>query len=194
MGESILTFVHNFKESLAFSHSADELPLWGDVYSKAFPSMVAMLNHRADGQHQRNGIDRSIILDNSKQILVDEKVRGINKITGKVYSDIALEYLSDMDRNIQGWVCKPLLADYIAYAITPIWKCYLLPVVQLQKAWADNNEEWFLKFKKIEAKNSNGHRHWVTGSLCVPVDVLFPAIGKCLKVDFEQTEDNGFIL
>tara|TARA_Y100000310_G_scaffold255737_1_gene263300 strand:+ start:795 stop:1343 length:549 start_codon:yes stop_codon:yes gene_type:complete len=176
--------IHNFSDSLKQSHEAEDLPLWGEIYKQAFPSMVAMLNHRADGQHQRNGIDRSIILDNSKQILIDEKVRWVNKITGLVYEDIALEYLSDSEMGVSGWVCKPLLANYIAYAILPIGKCYLMPVIQLQKAWQENNELWFGEFKTIEAKNSQGGRVWKTLSLCVPVRVLFSAMGKCLRIEF----------
>ena len=34
-----------------------------------------MVDHRDDGEHQRAGIDRSVILANSKQLLIDEKVR-----------------------------------------------------------------------------------------------------------------------
>ena len=176
--------IHSFEDSLKQSHEAEDLPLWGEIYKQAFPSMVAMLNHRADGQHQRNGIDRSVILDNSKQILVDEKVRWVNKITGLVYEDIALEYFSDSERGVSGWVCKPLLANYIAYAILPIGKCYLMPVIQLQKAWQENSELWFREFKTIKARNSQMGMAWTTLSLCVPVDVLFSAMGKCLRIEF----------
>ncbi len=85
--------------------------------------------------HQRNGIDRSIVLQNGKTIWIDEKARGKNKITGKVYTDIALEFLSDEAQKTPGWVCKPLLCDYINYAIIPLGRAYLLPVQQLQTAW-----------------------------------------------------------
>lgn len=126
---------HSFKESLAFSHEADELPFWEQCYKKAFPTMQAMLNHRDDGDHQRQGIDRSVILANGKQLWIDEKVRK------KDYGDILLEYVSNDRTNAPGWVCKPLLCDYIAYAIIPSSKCYLLPVPQLQAAWVENNEK-----------------------------------------------------
>lgn len=44
------------------------------------------------GFWQKQRIDRRIILNASKQILIDEKVRGRNAITGRVYNNIALEY------------------------------------------------------------------------------------------------------
>lgn len=176
---------HNFAECLRLSHEAEDLPLWETVYRKAFPDMVAMISHRQDGDHQRQGIDRSIILNNSKQVLIDEKVRGKNGKTGRVYEDIALEFLSDSKRNVPGWVCKPLLADYIAYAIAPLGKCYLLPVIQLQQAWAVNQDKWTETYFIANAVNRYAGREWVTQSCCVPVNVLFSEIGKCLRVDFD---------
>jgi len=170
--------LHNFKESLAASHRAEDLPIWLDVYRKAFPTMRAMINHREDGDHQRNGIDRSIILENSKQLLIDEKVRF------KSYPDIALEFLSAKETSTPGWVCKPLLADYIAYAVAPIGKCYLLPVPQLQEAWRRYGEEWKAQHFIAKAINISGARRWTTLSCCVPVSKIFPAIGECLRVDF----------
>ena len=62
-----------FNECLADSHAAEDLPFWNEVYEKAFPEMIVALSHRQDGQHQRQGIDRSIVLNNSKQVLIDER-------------------------------------------------------------------------------------------------------------------------
>jgi len=180
MNPAVVSKPHIFRESLARSHAAEDLPLWEEVYRKAFPTMVSMANHRQDGYHQRLGIDRSITLANAKQILIDEKFRGRNEKTGKVYDDIALEYLSNRDRNIPGWVCKSLLADYIAYAIGPLGKCYLLPVLQLQQAWKNNSRTWLKAYQQIPAQNEG----WVTMSLCLPVPVLFKAIGNCLRIEF----------
>lgn len=180
---------HNFAESLAASHAAEDLPLWSEVYHKAFPTLAAIINHRQDGDHQRQGIDRSLILANSKQILIDEKVRWRNKKTGLVYDDIALEYLSDSERGVSGWVCKPLLCDYIAYAIAPLGKCYLLPVPQLQQAWSNNAEQWKASYKKISAVNGSGAGNkWTTLSVGIPVAVLFKEIGLCLRVEFAPVE------
>ena len=176
--------MHDFAESLASSHAASDLPIWEEIYRSSFPGFVAMVDHREDGEHQRAGIDRSVILANSKQILVDEKVRGRNKITGKVYEDIALEYLSNEGRGVPGWVCKPLRADYIAYAIAPLGRCYLLPVMQLQLAWSRNGDLWRQQYRSVRAQN-NGY---VTVSVGVPVGVVFAEVGRALRVRFKPTE------
>lgn len=181
--------VHNFAESLARSHAAEDLPCWAEAYKQAFPTMVAMVNHRADGDHQRAGIDRSITMENSKQILIDEKVRYRNEKTGEVYEDIALEFWSDAGGKTPGWVCKPLLCDYIAYAIAPLGKCYLLPVLPLQEAWRRNERDWAKEYPfVIKAPNESYGRRWVTHSRGIPVAVLFKAIGSCLRVTFTPFE------
>lgn len=167
--------IHDFQESLQSSHAASDLPIWLEIYRQAFPDLSAAIDHRQDGEHQRAGIDRSVILSNSKQILIDEKIRW------KSYPDIALEYWSDRDRKVPGWVCKPLRADFICYAIAPSGQAYLLPVPQLQQAWAIHSEEWIRLYRPaIEAKN----KRYVTVSCGVPVAVLFKAIGECLRVRF----------
>lgn len=166
--------MHDFDESLARSHSASDLPIWLEIYRKAFPDMLACLDHRQDGEHQRAGIDRSVILENSKQLLIDEKIRWT------AYNDILLEYLSSRERNVPGWVCKPLRCDYICYAFATTGKAYLLPVPQLQSAWRVHGHEWIAAYREIQARNKS----YTTISVAVPVDVLFRAIGQALRIDF----------
>jgi hypothetical protein len=176
---------HDFEQSLEFSHKSSDLPFWGECYKAAFPNMVGMHDHRQDGAHQRQGIDRSVILDTGKPIWIDEKVRGRNKLTGKCYEDIALEEWSNFERQVPGWVQKSLFADYIAYAIAPLGRCYLLPVLQLQRAWSVNSDKWKQDFPfKIKARNPG----YTTVSYGIPVSVLFPAIGDCLRVKFTPME------
>ena len=128
----------------------------------------------APKEQQRAGIDRSVILANSKQILIDEKIRM------KAYTDILLEYWSDRDRRVPGWVCKPLRCDYICYAIAPLGRAYLLPVPQLQQAWLKYSDDWRAAYRDCNAQN----RGYVTVSCPVPVADLFKAIGECLRVGF----------
>lgn len=181
--------MHDFAESLKASHAASDLPIWEEIYRQAFPSFAAMIDHRQDGEHQRAGIDRSVILENSKQILIDEKVRGRNKKTGAVYDDIALEYWSNFGARTPGWVCKPLRADFIAYAIAPLGKCYLLPVIQLQIAWDRCGEHWIDKYPPIHAKNASGYGgSYTTVSVGVPVKDVFREIGGALRVTFQPSE------
>ena len=177
---------HDFHECLARSHAADELPLWREVYEKAFPSMLSMVNHRADGDWQKAGIDRSIVLASSKVLRVDEKIRGRCAATGLVYDDILLEHTSNNVRDTPGWVCKPLLADFIAYAIAPLGRCYLLPVEQLQAAWRERGETWKHEYRKVEARNVG----YATLCTPVPVSVLFAAIGRALRFAFTPREFN----
>jgi hypothetical protein len=168
---------HNFNDSLAASHGVSDLPIWEEIYRKSFPDFLMMADHRQDGEHQRAGIDRSVILENSKQLLIDEKYRF------KDYSDIALEYLSNDRTGALGWVCKPLRCDYIAYAIGPIGMCYLLPVIQLQQAWARKGEFWKRTYFNPVAPN----RNYNTRSVAVPVNDLFAEIGRALRVEFTKT-------
>ena len=146
-----MSAVHDFSDSLAASHRASDLPIWEEIYRKSFQGFLAMVDHRQDGEHQRAGIDRSVILENSKQILIDEKIRW------KPYPDIAVEYLSNDRTGAPGWACKPLRADYIAYAIAPLGMCYLLPVIQLQQAWRRKGEIWMASCFIVRAPNRGLH-------------------------------------
>jgi len=177
--------MHDFYECLALSHKAEDNPIWNEIYQKAFPGMLGMISYRRDGFWQREGVDRGILLDTTKQIFIDEKVRGRNKYSGVVYDDILLEYLSSEEHNKPGWVCKPLRADYIAYLIAPLGRCYLLPVIQLQLAWSKYSATWLKQYDfRARAKNSG----YTTISIPIPVNVLFKAIGKQLRIDCDPFE------
>lgn len=176
--------VHDFQESLKRSHEAEDLQIWEEVYRRAFPAYTGMVSYRRDGFWQREGIDRGVLLSNTKQLFVDEKVRGRNKKTKKVYDDILLEYISCDSTGAPGWVCKPLRADYIAYLIAPLGICHLLPVIQLQNAWGKYGEKWKDEYFLIKAPN-NGYN---TLSVGVPPDVLYPAIGRELRIRFDPFE------
>jgi len=163
-----------FQQDLAFSHKAEDLPIWKQIYQKAFPGFLEMISYRESGDHQKAGIDRGVYLKNAKEVLVDEKVRRQD------YGDICLEFISNDYTQSPGWVCKPLRADFIAYAILPAKKCYLLPVYQMQQAWLNNGEKWKKKHGIIKAKNIGYSTH----SCTVPVNELFKEIGRCLRVSF----------
>jgi len=169
--------MHDFATSLAASHAVSDAPFWAEIYAKAFPGGI-MIDHRQDGEHQRAGVDRSIILPNSKQVLVDEKARFTD------YGDILLEYWSDEARKIPGWVCKPLRCDFIAYAIVPRGWCYLLPVLALQSAWRAHGDKWIEQHRRIEANNKT----YRTISVGVPLATLFAAIGQALRIQFTAME------
>jgi len=173
--------MHQFAESLEKSHKADEHAFWEQCYRQAFPSFAGMNNSREDGEHQRKGIDRLVFLSNNKTFLIDEKIRFTK------FNDIALEFEHVYNNGVKtkGWVCKPLLCDFIAYAIAPLGKCYLLPTTQLQQAWRRFNSEWLTTYQVIESKNQG----YISRSLCIPANKLYPAIGQCLRAYFDPMEE-----
>jgi hypothetical protein len=167
--------MNNFRDDLAFSHSAEGLKIWNEIYDSAFPNYLSMNNQRENGQLQHAGIDRTIILNSGKAIYIDEKVRRVD------YGDILLEYVSNDQKNTKGWAEKPLFCDYIAYAILPSGRCFLLPVPQLQKAWKENKDNWLKAYGTKKADN-----HFYNTLNCpIPTDVLLHSIHSCFEICFK---------
>lgn len=178
-----IPMLHDFQESLKRSHEQEDAEWWEFVYRSAFPSFATMYSTRSDGWWQRAGIDRVVLLKNSKQITIDEKVRL------KDWGDIALERWSDRDRKVPGWIQKNLACDYIAYAFIPSQRCYLFPFLSLRRVWIDYGHEWIKQaeqqnngFRVVEAKN----KRYVTESIAVPIEALQEAINQSMIVDWKQ--------
>jgi hypothetical protein len=167
---------HDFKQSLARSHGHADAPWWLEVYMSAFPSLQAAVNVRDDGWAQRGGIDRVLTLASGKTLTVDEKVRELD------WPDILLEYWSDYERRVPGWVAKDLACDFIAYAFVPSQTCYLLPFQTLRRAWKTNAKEWVSRYRRIEADNGR----YTTVSVPVPTDVLMTAITGAMSVSWQR--------
>lgn len=163
----------DFQEDLAWSEQASCEPFWDAVYRKAFPNMVAHMPCGGDTFSQRQGIDRIIHLANGKTLYIDEKKRR------KVYTDIALEYISSDATNAPGWIEKDLAIDYLAYAFMPISTCYLFPWPMLRRAWSQFSPQWKTKYQAIQAYNP-GYTTW---SLCVPIDILQRAVTTATVID-----------
>ena len=171
VGERSVT-VHNFKDSLALSERYTDAPWWGQVYRKAFPDFVRMATIEGPSPEQRAGIDRRIFLHSGKVLEVDEKVRAQD------WPDFLLEYQSAAEYNTPGWIVKPLLCDYIAYAYVPSHTCFLLPVQELQRAWREHGQRWIVKHRRVEAKNEG----YTTVSVAVPRDVVWAALKDAMKI------------
>ena len=163
-----------FESRLAQSHRIQDHAFWYDLYEQFFPTMVSLQTYKKYGFWQQQGIDRGIILNTSKQVLVEEKVRYANRYTGRVYEDIALEYWANYEKRKPGWVCKPLMADFILYLILPLRRAYLFPVIQLQAAWEANKTRWKAEKTTITAKNSGS----TSKSLCIPALELQSEISR----------------
>lgn len=170
--------IHDFADSLAKSQAQADAPWWFEVYRSAFPDMMAAVNVRADGWAQRGGIDRVLTLASGKTLYVDEKVREEN------WPDILLEYWSNFERKVPGWVAKDLACDFIAYAFVPSQRCHLLPFQTLRRAWRENHQAWVSNYKRIEARNSG----YTTVSVAIPTKVLLSALCDAMTVSWAKSE------
>lgn len=182
MGESILiaTPVHVFKERLARSEAQGDEPFWNAVYSKAFYNLVNHMTCTGDTQSQRQGIDRILHLAGGQTLYIDEKKRD------KDYPDILLEYISVDTTGAPGWIEKDLNIDYLAYAFMPSKRCYLLPWLQLRRAWIKFGPKWKAKYPKVEAQNPG----YKTISVAVPIEVLQTAISVAAIIDVSTELEN----
>jgi hypothetical protein len=167
-----MTKMHNFRNSLELSHAFPDAPWWAEVYRAAFPKMIAMHDTRNADWAQRAGIDRLIVLSSSKVIKIDEKVRE------KVWPDILLEFWSDKDRRIPGWIGKDLDCDFLAYAFVPTRQCFLLPFLTLRRAWHIKKQDWVKRYQIVDAINDG----YVTRSVAVPVRELQDALRDVMLV------------
>ncbi len=167
------TTTHDFKERLDYSWSTTHDPFWAAVYAKAFPNMVNAMPCERDGEHQRMGIDRVVLLDNGQILKIDEKKRESE------YNDILLEYVSVDTTGAPGWIEKNLAIDYLAYAFPNSKRCYLFPWPFLRRAWKQNGEQWKRQYKRVEAQNKG----YKTISVAVPINVLYAAVNRATRVD-----------
>jgi hypothetical protein len=176
-----MRLMHEFRKSLAISHAAADLPIWEECYRQFFGSrLVHIQDLRHDGFHQRSGVDRALMMRNGITILVDEKYRP------KMYKDIFLEFWSDQQRRIEGWVVKDSLCHYLAYAVGPLGVCYLFPMLQLQYLWEKNNDRWRKQYGEKRVRNQD----WITVGTPVPVEDIFGAMLGVMRATFSpiQTE------
>lgn len=164
--------IHDFAASLALSESYADAPWWLDIYRRAFPNLMTAVSVRNDGWAQRGGIDRVLTLACGRTYTVDEKVRAND------WPDILLEQWSDEARRAPGWIQKPLACDFIAYAFVPSRRCYLLPVVPLQRAWRMQGKRWIRSYGQRRARNPG----YISASVPVPIEVLLPAIAEAMLV------------
>lgn len=168
--------IHNFEESLARSHAHANAPWWLDVYRKAFPDLASAVCVRKDGWAQRGGIDRVLTLESGRTVTVDEKVREED------WPDILLEYWSDFEKRVPGWIAKDLACDFIAYAFIPSETCHLLPALTLRRAWQLHGRDWVKKYRRVEANNKT----YTTVSVPVPTQVLLSALSDAMTVSWSK--------
>ena len=181
---------HDFAASLAYSHDQADQPWWEQVYRRAFPDYVTMVDLRGDGWHQRAGRDRAVVLASGRTIYVDEKARS------EAYDDVLVEIWSvypkggrppypPVDGAKPGWAREPKDCDWLAYAIVPTRTCYLFPFLGVRAAFEKNRASWLRKatdrvggFRFAVSPN----RTYDTIGIAVPVATLRAAIHDAMTV------------
>lgn len=171
MGEPSL---NDFSLDLEYSLEERENEMFDNFYYRAFPNLLS-IEIVADLQMQREGIDKKLIFENSKTVLIDEKKRR------KDYGDILLEEYSDFDNKKVGWLGRSKHTDYIVYAIMPSKKVYLLPFLLLQKAWIRNWRTWKQRYPRKFSIN----KEYRTSNIPVPAATLLYAITQEMKQELE---------
>jgi len=164
---------NEFKADLAYSLSPEHDQIWTSAYKNAFPTFVERLPV-SDLKLQKRGVDATLVMRGGKTVLVDEKIRR------SVYSDILLEYWSNEEKRVPGWIAKDQLCDYLAYAFEPTRRCYILPFLQLRKCWWDNRHSWVKEHRVIHAQNPG----YTTVCVAIPTKVLLNNVLRSMVVDF----------
>lgn len=138
--------IHDFQEKLVESQKIQKAEFWHFLYERFFGAGITFKLNEEDSYGQRLGIDRTVIVSGGKTYQIEEKIRF------QSYDDILLEFVSNSKRNTPGWVCKPLMADFILYVNLPLSNAYWLPVAPLQRAWKIHGKSW-IKRRTIPAYN-----------------------------------------
>ena len=174
---------HNFDSDIKYAGSQADAPWWPIVYKKAFGEIASITSITKDGWAQRAGIDKIITLACGKIISIDEKVRR------KDYPDFFLEYWSDEQRRVKGWIAKDLACDFIAYAFEPSQTCYLLPFLLLRRAWKKHHRRWLDEFGPPRCKTStrSSGTPWTTVGLCVPITEVINSITDSITITWDPT-------
>jgi hypothetical protein len=188
---------HRFREELKFSHGAADEPEWCAAYRKVWPDLAEIIDMRHPGVHQKQGVDRVVILANGKVMTIDEKVRREH------WDDVLVEIWSVYERRVPGWTIDPgKKCSHIAYLTLPTRTCILIPYDELRRATIANRSEWERKAGPIpaEPRRSYGtdgfcwipgrNEGWITWSIGVPREVIQRAILAAMVVTWHPLSAN----
>lgn len=176
--------VYNFNASLKKSQSDQDLTFWKTLYVDWFGEGITIIKHPEHGVHQKEGIDRSIVLPNSRQFLIEEKVDWYE--TGNMF----LEYWSSYDDRSPGWIEKPLRCDYLVYAFPKCGQAFLFDFLQLRKTWFANKNEFIRKYGEKRVYNDKGRCKWTTVGVAVPVRDIYAFYHQNHCIRFKKISDN----
>jgi hypothetical protein len=161
--------VHEFQKSLSVSKQNTEASYWLRLYDAFFPGRrLGGIHDITDRGQQLAGIDRELVLKGSgKVLMIDEKVRSRSNC-----DDILLEYWSNYQAKVPGWIEKDLLCDYVCYLFEPVKRAYLLPFDLLRRAWIVHKSEWITQYPEVRAENAD----YTTISVAIPIHVLMNSL------------------
>jgi len=163
----------DFHQDLDRSELEQDNPIIREIYAKYFPNMSSMTAVKRDTYGQMIGIDRILVLNNSKTVKVEEKLRYAD------YGDILLELWSDVEKKKPGWAVKDLECDYIAYIILPSKTGYVWPYLAFKRAMEKDLKLWMTFGDLRETKNKG----YYTQNLSVPTSVFLTSIASHMKVE-----------
>jgi hypothetical protein len=170
---------HSFDKDLDESYRIAQLSFWEEVYHARFPPWnIRYEYHEKDSEAQLSGIDRTLHFPNGDLIHIDEKVRTRSKVTGHVYTDIALEIYSDAKLKTPGWIVKPTASHFFTYVILPLGRAYIYPAMALQEIWLERNGEWLGKYGGLSSASFRGDRSWGTYFCPVPPQEIARALDR----------------
>ena len=164
--------IHGFYTELNYSSLPEDEDFWKAAYKKQWPYMQGLKSFTENMKAQRLGVDRVIYLPFGGKLRFDEKKRR------RDWGDVLLEYISNDRTGSPGWIEKPLIIDFIAYAFMEIRKVYFISFPDLQSAWNKNKKEWKLAYGTKPAKNAG----YNTLNCPVPKEVLRKAVRRFYEV------------
>lgn len=176
--------VNDFQNSLEKGNNEIHRPFLEAVYQRAFYNFDwCKWSKNGNTPAQKTGCDVVIYLTNDRVNRVDEKLR-----YRKVYTDIALEHVSNNCYQSPGWIEKDLGIDYLNYAFVEIKRAYLFPWQQLKQVWLNNREDWLMLAQKrqqgfeiVRAPNDS----YFTLSCAVPTDLLIEKIKGAMMISID---------
>jgi len=178
------SIIHHFADSNAWALEMAQQPWVESLYRRAFRNFESSYIVRSDGWAQRGGIDRKINLKSARSVFVEEKFRS------KDYGDFLLERWSDKVRRKPGWIQQDLLADYFAYIFVPSRSMWLLPFLDLRRAWIQHGRSWLNKYKCKDGINPT----FRTENLPVPIPVVIKSITDGFFFRMEDAADKDIVI
>ena len=154
-----------YQDKLKVSHMYEEM--WHKFYDVKFPGNKEILVI-TDNDIQRQGVDKIITTSNDTRVFVEEKT------LLDVHDEICFEWLSNSVSGESGWIEKPLICNYLAYAFAPIETVYLFEWRVLQAMWKKYGDIWKSSngCKQIVSTTVGKYYTYQTYATCVPIFIV----------------------